>query len=207
MRDILHVTSRRVAASVANRTVTFVLTNALQDRAGDTVSETGWKLDNYLANPVVLWGHDHSIPAIGRMARLSVEAQGLVGDVAFATAEQHPFADTIFQLVKGDFINAGSVGFIPLKYAFREQDRGIDWLEQELIEYSVCNIPMNPSCLARAVAGGIDITPLARAAGAENAGSYAELRAKILASQSTATPNLATLQRRVRANDAAMRLI
>lgn len=210
MSDMLRVTSRRLAgAPVEDRTITFVLSTDIEDRAGDTINQTGWKLERYLANPVVLWGHNHSLPAIGRMARVGLDTPGLVGAVRFADAEQHPFADVVYRLVEGDFISAGSVGFIPLRWEYRE-DRGIDFREQELIEYSVVNIPMNPDCLARAVQSGIDIAPLVRAAGAENAGSYVDLRKKLLESSSNPprppTPNLATLRARASHTDLLLRL-
>lgn len=208
MSNVIPITSRRGPVDAKSRTVTFILTNAVQDRAGDTVAMSGWKLDNYLRNPVILWGHDHDEPAIGRMSRLAVEGDSLVGDVQFADADTNPFADTIFRLVEGGFISAGSVGFIPLKWSYRENDRGIDWLEQELIEYSICNVPMNPTALARAVAGGIDLAPLAKRADV-NSGSYAELVTKLLASNApptVSTPNLDTLQRRARANAARLAL-
>lgn len=171
-----------------DRTVSFVLSTSSPDRAEDTVSVDGWKLDNYMNNPIVLWGHDHDIPAIGRMARIGKESGALVGAVQFATAEQHPFADTIFRLVDGGFLQTGSVSFIPLRYEIR-QNGGLDFLENELLEYSVTNIPMNPECLARAMAKGIDMAPLAKAAGVTNAGSYDELRAKLLASNTPALPH------------------
>jgi HK97 family phage prohead protease len=203
MGDLIYITSRRAEpkTDAVARTIPFRLSNAVQDRAGDTVSLSGWKLENYLANPIILWGHDHDLPSIGRMARLGLEGDWLVGDVTFATKEQHPFADTIFRLVDGGFINAGSVGFKPLRWAYREKDGGIDWLEQELLEYSICNIPMHPGALARAVARGVDIAPLADAVGAKNTGSYADLVSKLLASNTPAphqsTHNVATLRNQV----------
>jgi hypothetical protein len=45
------------------------------------------------------------------------------------------------------FLNATSVGFVPLKYAFTDDPQrryGVDFLEQELLEFSVCQpIPAN----------------------------------------------------------------
>ena len=201
MSELIHFISKRVG-TVGERTVTFRLSTDSEDRAKDRVAQDGWKLKRYKQNPVVLWGHNHGLPAIGRMAKLRTSDGALDGDVQFATAEQHPFADTVFRLVDGGFINAGSVGFIPLKFSLRN-DGGIDFNENELIEYSICNIPMNPDCLARAVESGINIAPLAKAVGAENAASYDELRAKLLASASNTpepvpnqTPNLGALRNR-----------
>lgn len=208
MSNLIRVTSKGTPQPAAiERTVLFELSSQLPDRAGDVVHQDGWDLANYSENPVILWGHDHRIPAIGRMSRIGVENGSLVGAVTFASADQHPFADTVFKLVSGGFINAGSVGFIPKRWQHRD-DGGIDFLEQELLEYSICNVPMNPSCLARAVAGGIDIAPLAKAADAENAASYEELRNKLLASNTAPrlNPSPAMLQLHVRAKEARLRL-
>lgn len=190
--NVIHIESRRASVVSETRTVIFTLSKTSADRANDVVHQDGWKLASYMNNPVILWGHNHSIPAIGRMGRMHVEGDALVGAVTFATAEQHPFADTVYRLVEGGFLNAGSVGFIPHRYEIRA-DGGLDFLENELIEYSIVNIPMHPEALARAVAGGIDIAPLAKSAGALNAGSYSELRAKLLASNTPPLPHPSSL--------------
>ena len=44
----------------------FVASTGEVDRHGDTVAPTGWRLDAYRDNPVVLWAHNYGEPAIGR---------------------------------------------------------------------------------------------------------------------------------------------
>ena len=142
------VTARRVSVDAKARAFEFVLSKQVADRAGDVISLAGWKLDNYKRSPVVLWGHDHSVPAIGTCRDVRVTGDALAGTVQFVKAGVHPLADLVCELVTEGVINTGSVGFIPNKWAFRESDNGIDWLEQELIEFSIVNVPMLPEALA-----------------------------------------------------------
>jgi hypothetical protein len=69
----------------------------------------------------------------------------------------------IGQMYSKGFLNAVSVGFDPVKYAWVEdKDRpwGIDYIEQELLEYSCCPVPANPEALVDAKSAGIDLDPL-----------------------------------------------
>jgi HK97 family phage prohead protease len=112
---------------------------------------------------VVLWAHDDSIPAIARAEQTRVDGKRLRSRAVFADRDTHPLADTIFRLIKGKFIGAASVGWIPLKWQFVDEEGrgfGIDYLEQELLEWSVVNIPANPECLVEARSVGIDTSPL-----------------------------------------------
>lgn len=43
------------------------------DRDFEKVDPKGWSLKNYLVNPVVLWSHDYTIPAIGYAENLRAE--------------------------------------------------------------------------------------------------------------------------------------
>lgn len=158
--DLMHaVTKRAPAAAIVNRTVQFILSTDDLDRVGDSIDQSGWDLKNYKKNPVVLWSHDNRQPPIGRMAKIGVVDGDLVGSVEFATGEQNPFADTIFKLVEGGFINAGSVGFKILRYEIREDKNswGIDIKEQELFEYSICGVPCNPAALRKAADLGVSM--------------------------------------------------
>lgn len=182
----LFTVARRSDAKIESRNVEFVLSTATADRGHDVVDQCGWKLDAYMKNPVVLWGHNQRIPPIGRAVNPRVRNGSLVATVEFATAEQHPFAETVFQLVKGGFVNAGSVGFLPLKWNWNAERGGIDFIEQELLEYSIVGVPMNPEALSQAKAMGLDGDAIDKAFGefgcaAELATKAAEFRAKLIA--------------------------
>jgi HK97 family phage prohead protease len=151
------------STAAAERAITFVISTGGLDRYNSTIAVKGWKIDAFNKNPVCLWGHDDSIPCIARAETTRVDGGRLVSTAVFATREIHPLADTIYQLIKAKFINAASVGWIPLKWQFVDEEGrgfGIDYLEQELLEFSVVNIPANPECLVEARSLGIDLKPL-----------------------------------------------
>ena len=146
------------------RTKRFCFSDGSVDRMGDTIDPKGWDLADFTRNPVALWAHDSSAPPIGRARNVTVEGKRLMGDIEFVPPETYAFADTIFRLVDGKFINAVSVGFLPLEYSFVENDPdrgwGIDFKRQTLLEISLCPIPANPNALGDARAKGIDTRPL-----------------------------------------------
>jgi HK97 family phage prohead protease len=192
MQNIIRVTNRRATVDAEARAVEFVLSTAIEDRAGDTIDQSGWELARYRDNPVVLWSHDHSVPAIGQCDRLRIEGGALVGRVLFATAEQHAFADTIYRLVSGGFINTGSVGFLPLDWDFG--DNGIKFTRHELIEFSITNVPMNPQALARAASEGVNLEPLAKAIDPDGkVKTYEQLRAALVDAKAKADHTAAAI--------------
>src|SRR5208282_2619745 len=91
------------------RTIRFVLSDSSVGRDGLTLATPGWELDNYRRNPVVLFGHDASNVAsvIGRMSNIATEGDQLLGDVEFAPPDVNPMAETVLQMLRGGFLNAG----------------------------------------------------------------------------------------------------
>lgn len=133
------------------------ITTTARDRDRDTVAATGWKLDNYLKNPVVLWAHDYRSFPIAKDTGLTIDAEGLVGTPQFATADENPWAPYCERLIRGGYLNAASVGFAPLKWSYNEEERGVDFDEAELLEYSIVPVPANPGALVEARSAGIEI--------------------------------------------------
>jgi HK97 family phage prohead protease len=158
-------TSPAVEVAGKERTLRFCFSDGSLDRAGDTIDPKGWVLDGFLRNPIALWAHASSEPPIGRAVNVGLVGKRLMGDIDFAPPETYDFADTIYRLAKGGYINAVSVGFNPLEWSFVNQpDRpyGIDFKRQELLEVSLVPVPCNENALAEARAKGIDTRPLAR---------------------------------------------
>lgn len=147
-KNVLRVASKFLAP-VGDRTVRFTISTATKDRDGDTIDQSGWQFGNFLNNPIVLWMHDRRLPPIGKIVSLGNVGGDTVGDVQFATADVNPFADTIFKLVDGGFLNTGSASFAPIRWEINS-DGGIDFKEQELLEYSITTIPANPEAMRRA---------------------------------------------------------
>ena len=151
----LNIETREV--DEARRTILFVCSTAAIDRYGDIIRQDGWQLDNYLRNPVVLWGHDSRSLPIGRALKTFVDKGKLQILAEFASADIYPFADTVFKMVAGGFVNTVSVGFMPTEWEWRfgETDEqtgykpilGRIYSKQELLENSVVSVPANPEAL------------------------------------------------------------
>ena len=157
-------TEAPIAVEGAERTLRFCFSDGSVDRMGDTIDAAGWDLTDFVNNPVALWAHDSSQPPIGGARNVAIEGDRLMGDIEFTTPEVYAFGDTIYRLVLGRFLRAVSVGFMPTKHLFVQDDParpwGIDFLEQSLLEISVCPVPANPNALQEARAKGIDTRPL-----------------------------------------------
>jgi HK97 family phage prohead protease len=117
---------------------------------GDSVAVEGWKLDNYKRNPVVLWGHDGSMLPVGRATRVWIQNGKLKATAELAPASVSQYAERVRGMIASGFLNATSVGFAPSKLKFsndKNRPFGIDFLEQELLEFSIVSIPANPDAL------------------------------------------------------------
>jgi hypothetical protein len=153
-----------------NRTIEFVASTEAVDRYGDIIRVAGWKLDAYKNNPIFLWAHRSGEPPIGKCVGIHVESNppALVQKIEFADAATYTFADTVFNLYKGGFLNAVSVGFMPLEDPKRLLDAdgnwtyGYEFTSQELLELSAVPVPANPEALARCVEKGFGEADLAR---------------------------------------------
>ena len=124
----------------------WVMSTFDTDRDFEKVDPKGWNLKNYLANPVILWSHDYSIPAIGYAENVKAETV-LEGDIVFNDKEFDEFGWSIGQRVKCGALRCGSVGFIAEEVEFLEaKDRECDLIfrKQELLEFSICCVPANP---------------------------------------------------------------
>lgn len=156
----------------------FVITTDQVDRANDRIIATGCRLRNFASNPVVLWAHNHDIPAIGRSEAFRAPftlpdgRTAILMGLRFQTATQ--YGREVGALVQQGFLRTGSIGLIPLaweeepvaKYpnAYPFTDTVRSYTEWELLEFSICNVPMNPGATAyddlnaivsRAVAQGV----------------------------------------------------
>jgi HK97 family phage prohead protease len=103
----------------------------------------------------VLWAHRHDQPPIGRARSIDVTSTGLRSVYEPPPRGVYPFADQVFDLAKAGFLNATSVGFRPTRSRYNEARKGIDYLEQELLEWSIVSVPANPEALIEARSRGV----------------------------------------------------
>jgi HK97 family phage prohead protease len=144
---------------------TMISTEAV-DRQGDIVRATGARLENYLKNPVVLWAHDYSQPPIAKALGIEIlPGSGLKSRFQFSEWNINPQADVVRRLWASGFLNATSIGFIPLKSkALNEEDEDYwwgprDYVEWELLEYSIVPVPANQEALRLAMKSLATKTP------------------------------------------------
>ena len=127
------------------------------DRAGEIIDASGWRLANYEANPVVQNSHQYGdiLFTIGKSVRTWVEGRSLLQVWKFAS-EANPLAKIARDLYRGGFLNASSVGFIPLEWEIggAQSVYSRKFTSQELLEVSAVGIPANPNALALAAKSG-----------------------------------------------------
>jgi len=124
------------------------------DRFGERVDPNGWDFLQYQKNPVVEWAHRYDIPAIGKMEGLKIDDNGLHGIVIFNSKDYDTFGWSIGERVKNGVIRAGSVGFRVMEIEIpdrktQEDGTALIFRKQELLEFSICNVPANPFALAK----------------------------------------------------------
>jgi hypothetical protein len=160
---------RAVAPNVEEtRTVQFVISNSTRDRHRTVLDPTKWQLDNFNRNGIV--GYQHNVYGDGMCAgpnpddvigrgRAFLEGDQLIGEVTFEPADINPLAEKIFRKVLFGSLRATSVGFAELgkgKYGTGKEARGgteetYYFAGQELLEFSIVNIPSNPDATKRAL--------------------------------------------------------
>jgi hypothetical protein len=163
MQKFLRASTATPEPNDNGRIIRYMFSDDSVARDNHTIATAGWQLDNYLRNPVFLWAHDASQLPIGKVVDVGVRGGKLMGDVEYLERDAYPFADTVYQMVRGGFLNATSVSWMPIEYRF-SQDKGraggIDFLKQELLEVSQVPVPAMPSALVTARAAGIDTQPM-----------------------------------------------
>jgi hypothetical protein len=156
-----------------SRTIEFIISSAAKDRHRSVVNMDGWHLDNFNRNPIV--GYQHNVyggnmctpddpdDVIGSGRAWVEEIDGqklLIGEVKFEPADINPKAEKIFRKVLAGTLRATSVGFMEIgKGEWRknfddngnELDRTYYFKGQDLLEFSIVNIPSNPEAVGRSV--------------------------------------------------------
>lgn len=133
------------------RSYTFTISTGIIDRDRDIINVAGWKTDAFMAaGGPVLYGHgfdaNGTLP-IGKATRVWTTARALKAEMRFIPGD--PYAERVRRAVDFGALRATSVGFRPLpgKAAWNEERGGVDFQEQELLEFSIVPIPANPQAI------------------------------------------------------------
>ncbi len=152
-------------AQTDSRTRKFIISTNARDRHRTVLNTKKWNLKNYKKNPIVGYAHDlygdmcnASDPdkVIGK-GKVYLEDDNLMGEVTFEPADINEFADKILKKIDFGTLRATSVGFYPEgkgKYGKEKEAEGEDnetfyYAGQELLEFSIVNIPSNPEAVKR----------------------------------------------------------
>lgn len=139
------------------RKIKFIISTATKDRGGEVINMDKWSLENFNANPVV--GYQHAIYGGGIFTDPNPDmiiAKGpafldtfagkkvLVSEAEFEPKEINPLAEKVFQKAKFGTLNTASVGILPVgPGSYKKEEKTYYYDGQELLEWSVVNIPMN----------------------------------------------------------------
>jgi len=120
-----------------------------EDRDKDIVRQSGWKMSNFKKNPVVPWSHNYYGVPVARSMKTWVDksTNRLLFQPKFDENDDESMK--IFNKYKNGFLTSFSVGFMGLKFDFRDEDDkwwgGREFTSQELLEISCCAVPANPN--------------------------------------------------------------
>jgi len=135
----------------ADDKIEFRLSDMGLDRDRERIDPAGWDIQNYLDNPIILWSHNKLAPSVGIMDNIRVENGELLGEAKFIPKDIDLWAWGIGERVRQGFLKKGSVGFIPKLMEFVDNDETekeetvLVHRSQELLEYSIVNVPALPS--------------------------------------------------------------
>ena len=147
-----------------SRIIPFILSTMRKDRHGTVLNQDNWDLEGFRSNPIM--GYQHNLSGglcadpnpdfvIGKGINHGIEDFGgikrLISDGEFEPNSINPLAEKVFRKILFGSLSRTSVGFRELgqgKYGNDTEARGgMDetyyFAGQELLEFSVVNIPSN----------------------------------------------------------------
>ena len=157
------VTGSILKAENSDGSIRIRLISDALDRDSEVLMPKGAVIKNWKSNPVWLWAHN--IEAFGGLARPPI-GKGLVDTVeqtdqtfdlnVMFDEKNDPFAKMVADKHRDGFLNASSVGFMPITVSqdiHHEGQKGVTHLKFEVFEGSSVPIPSNPTALQLNQAG------------------------------------------------------
>ncbi len=146
-------------ADDTKRTLIVTISTPNADRSNDTMSMKGMQYNNFVKNPVVLFAHKYDAKPIAKCLSLQVTDKAAVATVEFTPQGLYEEADIIYEMYKQGFLNAWSIGFMPLDFDANAKG-GYDFNSWELFEFSSVPVPDNPEALTIMRSKGINVDKL-----------------------------------------------
>ena len=121
--------------------IRFIASTESVARDGMVIEARGWQLDEYIANPAVLWSHDYrgERPPIGKADNVWIDGNRLMADITFDQSD--PFAVAVESKYRNGFLNSVSVGWDSVEVDGRTVTKA------NLLDISAVNVPGDPSAL------------------------------------------------------------
>jgi len=146
-----------------NNIIEVIASKEVSDRDSDIVKIGGMDLTDFKKNPVILWAHAHHELPIGKAISVDKVGNELRMKIQFAKKEEYAFANTVYSLVKGGYLNAVSVGFMADRESIEYTKEASTGKTQRIInksslyELSIVPVPCNQDALviSRAVDEGV----------------------------------------------------
>jgi len=144
------------ASDEEKREIVAIGSKEMVDRDGDIVvvgktPTEGININEFKKNPVVLFAHDYNSLPIARAERVWKEDKKLMFKLKFPEPEISSLGDSVYKLMKGNYLNALSIGFSPdwEKAEPNEKTGGFKFNNTTLLEVSVVPVPSNPMSLVQ----------------------------------------------------------
>ena len=173
VRKGIPIDSGDITVQKGERAVIRYITTANIDRDKEIIVPSGVMLDDFRKNPSVLYAHNYGALPVGKDIWIKEDEKGILAKTVYA---KHQFADDVYNLVSDGFLNANSIGFIPVKSVTKKdkewktvtemlmKDYGIEedninkaeriYTKWILLEHSDVPVPSNPEALNLAVSKG-----------------------------------------------------
>jgi len=124
------------------------------DRGRELILNSAWKTENYDANPIILFMHDHYCP-IGTCLEYRVNDNGLYYKASIGRPSAYPTLTEcqimVRSLLAQGILRASSVGFLPFDIEYDEENDILRYTDVELLEISLVSIPMQQGSLLDSV--------------------------------------------------------
>lgn len=93
-----------------DRTIEYIATKEIVDSMGRIFKVAGIDLSPLKQLKSIFWNHNIDDLPIGKATSIRKTGDEIRIKVQFATSDEYSFADTVYKLVRGKYINGGSVG-------------------------------------------------------------------------------------------------
>ncbi len=134
-------------------TSTFLISTPNDDRYQSVIESKGIDLKHFRKNPVVKFDHGWDFVRgelpVAKSIHTVRKEDGILATVKWWTDE---FSQNVRDMVKAGFLNAASIGFIPVKWEWRENEDGkktLVYKKVELLEFSIVSVPANRQSLVQ----------------------------------------------------------